>query len=52
MKKVNLRWRKNAAAIAGAFLLAAGPVQAQDSSERLQELVTMAWRKSAGPSHR
>ena len=38
MKKANLRWRKNAAAIAGAFLLTAGPVQAQDSSERLQEL--------------
>ncbi len=38
MKKVNLRWRKNAAAIAGAFLVATGPIQAQDSSERLQEL--------------
>jgi phosphate-selective porin OprO/OprP len=38
MRKANHRWKKNAAAIAGTFLFAAGPVQAQDSSERLQEL--------------
>lgn len=38
MRIASHRWKKNAAAIAGAFLFSAGPVQAQDSSERIQEL--------------
>lgn len=38
MKKANLRWKKPAVAIVAALLVAAGPVQAQDSSQRLQEL--------------